>query len=87
MDLAHELGIPAQRINTVVDFEAAVDGRARIAGTNDAGGAAALAQLVELVSKDELHIPIAKTFALSDVRNAYRQLGDRHTYGKIVLIP
>ncbi len=27
------------------------------------------------------------TFALDDVRAAYRQLADRHTRGKIVLIP
>jgi len=60
VNLAHELVVPTKRINTVVDFQAAVDGRASIAGTNDAGGAAGLQRLVDLVAKGELEIPVAE---------------------------
>lgn len=87
VDLAHELGVPAKRINTVVDFHAAIDGRAGIAGTNDAGGAAGLQHLVDLVVSGELEIPIAATYPLADIRTAYRQVAERRTQGKIVLIP
>ncbi|MFF3572214.1 zinc-binding dehydrogenase [Nocardia jiangxiensis] len=87
VDLAHELGVPAERVNTAVDFQAAIDGRARIAGTNDAGGAAALQRLVDLVAGGELEIPIAATYPLAEVRDAYRRLAGRHTHGRIVLIP
>ncbi|MFI1919569.1 zinc-binding dehydrogenase [Nocardia sp. NPDC020380] len=87
VDLAHELGIPAKRINTVVDFQAGIDGRAGIAGTNDAGGADGLRRLVDLVAAGELEIPVAATYPLDDVRKAYRQLAARRTHGRIVLLP
>lgn len=87
VNLAHELAVPTKRINTVVDFQAAVDGRASIAGTNDAGGAAGLQRLVDLVAKGELEIPVAATYPLADVRAAYRRLAERRTHGKIVLTP
>ncbi|MBB4684689.1 NADP-dependent oxidoreductase [Amycolatopsis jiangsuensis] len=87
VDLAHELGVPAQRINTVVDFQAGLDGRAGIAGTNDAGGAAGLQRLTDLVAAGELDIPVAATYPLTDVREACRRLAERRTRGKIVLLP
>ncbi|WP_373864606.1 zinc-binding dehydrogenase [Nocardia vaccinii] len=87
VDLAHELGVSPQRINTVVNFEAGIDGRASIAGTNDAGGATGLQRLVDLVAAGELEIPIAATYRLTDVRKAYQQVAERRTNGKIVLVP
>ena len=35
----------------------------------------------------ELEIPIARTFRLTEVQDAFRLLGERKTHGKIVLIP
>lgn len=87
VDLAHELGVSPQRINTVVNFEAGIDGRASIAGTNAAGGAAGLQRLVDLVAAGELEIPIAATYPLTDVRKAYQRVAERRTNGKIVLVP
>ncbi|HEY4021318.1 MAG TPA: NADP-dependent oxidoreductase [Pseudonocardiaceae bacterium] len=87
VDLAHELDVPAKRINTVVDFHAALDGRANMAGTNDAGGTAGLQRLADLVVTGELEIPIAVTYPLTDVRKAYQQVAEQRTLGKIVLIP
>ncbi|GGG26344.1 hypothetical protein GCM10007304_45200 [Rhodococcoides trifolii] len=46
-----------------------------------------LATLAELVASGQLCIPITATYRLADVRAAYAQLEDRHTHGKIVLIP
>lgn len=87
VDLAHELGVPAKRINTVVDFQAGIDHRASIAGTNDAGGVTGLQRLVDLVADGALEIPIAARYPLAEVRDAYRRLAERRTHGKIVLIP
>ncbi|HEX3786166.1 MAG TPA: NADP-dependent oxidoreductase [Pseudonocardiaceae bacterium] len=87
VDLAHELGVSTKRINTVVDFRAAMDGRAGIAGTNDAGGTAGLQRLVDLVAAGELEIPVAVTYPLADVRKAYQRVAERRTRGKIVLLP
>ena len=64
-----------------------MDGRASIAGTNDAGGATGLQRLVDLVAAGELEIPVAATYPLADVRKAYQQLAEKRTNGKIVLVP
>jgi NADPH:quinone reductase-like Zn-dependent oxidoreductase len=55
---------------------------------NMAGGSAStLAELAALIAAGELEIPIAATFPLSQVQDAYRQLEQGHTRGKIVLVP
>jgi NADPH:quinone reductase-like Zn-dependent oxidoreductase len=40
-----------------------------------------------MVADGSLEIPIARTFPLEQVRDAYRELEQRHTHGKIVLLP
>jgi NADPH:quinone reductase-like Zn-dependent oxidoreductase len=46
-----------------------------------------LTELVGLIAEGRLEIPIAKTYPLTEVREAYRDLEQRHTLGKIVLKP
>jgi NADPH:quinone reductase-like Zn-dependent oxidoreductase len=46
-----------------------------------------VAELAELIALGELEVPIAGVFPLEDVRDAYRQLEQRHTHGKLVLQP
>src|SRR5713101_1325852 len=48
---------------------------------------AQVAELADLVARGELEVPIAGVFALDDVRDAHRELGLRHTRGKLVLRP
>jgi NADPH:quinone reductase-like Zn-dependent oxidoreductase len=43
--------------------------------------------LTGLVDEGELEVPIAHVYPLEQVRNAFRELERRHTYGKIVLMP
>ena len=57
-----------------------IDGRAA-GGTPDV-----LAELAGLIGKGQLEIPIAAVYPLSQVRQAYRELEQGHTLGKIVLI-
>ena len=45
-----------------------------------------LADLARLIESGKLTIPIAATFPLAQVREAYTQLAERHTRGKIVLL-
>jgi NADPH:quinone reductase-like Zn-dependent oxidoreductase len=87
VDLALELGVPKERINTIADFEAierlGVSGQ----GTHAIASAESLAKLAGVVADGSIEIPIAKTFPLSEVRQAYEELAQRTTHGKIVLIP
>jgi NADPH:quinone reductase-like Zn-dependent oxidoreductase len=46
-----------------------------------------LAQLAELVAGGELHVEIAETLPLSEVRRAHELSESGHTRGKLVLIP
>ncbi len=46
-----------------------------------------LAELAALIADGELEIPIAATFPLAEVRDAYRRLAQGHVQGKIVLLP
>ncbi len=87
VDLAIELGVAPQRINTIADFEAVERLGVHGQGTHAIASAALLSELVGLVADGSLEIPIAATFPLEQVRDAYRELEGRHTHGKIVLLP
>jgi NADPH:quinone reductase-like Zn-dependent oxidoreductase len=44
-----------------------------------------LAELAGLIASGELEVPVARVFPLEEVRNAYRELEERHTRGKLIL--
>jgi len=46
-----------------------------------------LAELADLISAAQLEVPIAATFPLGQVREAYELLASGHVRGKIVLVP
>ena len=46
-----------------------------------------LAELAELTAAGQLEVPIAATFPLDRVQDAYRRLESGHIRGKIVLLP
>jgi len=76
-----------ERINTVIDFQAAQEKGVKAIGTGQAGGAPALQELADLAASGVLDIPIASVYPLDRVQEAYRRLAARHTRGKIVLHP
>jgi NADPH:quinone reductase-like Zn-dependent oxidoreductase len=87
VDLALELGIAPDRIDTIVDWD-----RARAVGAKTDGNAAGaraevLAELAALIVAGDLDIPIAATYPLERVQDAYRAVEQQHTHGKIVLVP
>jgi NADPH:quinone reductase-like Zn-dependent oxidoreductase len=87
IDLALNLGVPTNRINTVVDYREAKEKSVKSLGTTDAGGPPALAELATLAATGDLHIPIAATYPLTAVRDAYQALAHRKTHGRIMLHP
>jgi NADPH:quinone reductase-like Zn-dependent oxidoreductase len=87
VDLAIELGVDPQRINTISDRAAGERLGVRMQGTHAIATAPLLAELVAMVADGSLEIPIARTFPLDQVRDAFRELAERHTHGKIVLLP
>jgi NADPH:quinone reductase-like Zn-dependent oxidoreductase len=87
VELAIGIGVAPERINTIIDFEAVQRLGVHGQGTHAIASAPLLAELTALVADGSLEIPIARTFALDQVRDAYSALAARHTHGKIVLVP
>jgi NADPH:quinone reductase-like Zn-dependent oxidoreductase len=87
VELALALGVGPNRIDTIADFAAAQKYGVKTDGTAAAASADVLAELAGLIEAGELEVPIARTYPLEQVRDAYRELEKRHTRGKIVLVP
>ncbi|MGW3292136.1 NADP-dependent oxidoreductase [Streptomyces sp. NPDC001002] len=87
VDLAVELGVRPERINTIRDWEAAARVGANTYGEGAAACAVVVGELARLAARGELEVPIARTYPLEQVRDAYRELEGHHTQGKIVLRP
>jgi NADPH:quinone reductase-like Zn-dependent oxidoreductase len=87
VELALKLGVAPDRIDTIIDFAAATKYGVKSEGNSAAANAQVLAELAGLIEAGRLEIPIAKTYRLADVREAYQHLERRHTRGKIVLVP
>jgi NADPH:quinone reductase-like Zn-dependent oxidoreductase len=82
-----ELGVAPNRVDTIIDWEAGQAYGVKMEGTAAASTAGVLAELAHLIDEGRLEVPIAKVYSLDDVRDAYRELEQRHTRGKIVLRP
>jgi NADPH:quinone reductase-like Zn-dependent oxidoreductase len=87
VDLAIDLGVAPQRIDSIADFQAAARHGARTDGNAAGSSAEVLAELAGLIAAGRLEVPIASAYPLAQVRDAYRELEQRHTLGKIVLHP
>jgi len=87
VQLALELGVEPSRINTIVNFGAVAWYGVSAEGNEAASTASVLAELAGLIAAGELELPIAATFPLDQVQDAYRRLAQGHVLGKIVLLP
>jgi NADPH:quinone reductase-like Zn-dependent oxidoreductase len=87
VEMAVGLGVPPDRIDTIVDRPAAEKYGTKTDGSATAANADVLAELAGMIAEGRLEVPIAKLYPLTEVREAYRQLEQRHTLGKVVLEP
>jgi NADPH:quinone reductase-like Zn-dependent oxidoreductase len=87
VDVAVSLGVVPERIDTIADRTAATRYGVKTDGNMVGARPEVLAELAGLIAAGRLEVPIARTYPLVEVREAYRELEQRHTLGKIVLIP
>lgn len=84
IEVALALGVPAERINTIADHEAAAKH-----GLGEVGGggktSAELKELAQLAASGKLVLPIRASYPMDQVRAAYEDLESGHGLGKIVL--
>jgi NADPH2:quinone reductase len=87
VQLAADLGVAPARIETIIAREKAAELGAKAEGSGDASTTEVLSEMAQLVATGQIEIPIAATYPLDQVREAFAVLEERHTHGKIVLIP
>ena len=87
VELALQLGLATDRIDTIVDFPAIQKYGVKGEGGAAAASAATLAELAAAIVAGDLVVPIQRTYPLDDVRAAFTELEAGHMAGKIVLIP
>jgi NADPH:quinone reductase-like Zn-dependent oxidoreductase len=87
VQLALELGVEPSRVDTIANFEAVARYGVKAEGNAVGASASVLAGLAGLIAAGKLELPIAATFPLDRVQDAYRRLEVGHTLGKIVLLP
>jgi len=82
-----ELGVAPNRVDTIIDWEAVQKYGVKMEGTAAAASVDVVAELAQLIDEGRLEMPIAKVYPLENVRDAFWELEQRHTRGKIVLRP
>jgi NADPH:quinone reductase-like Zn-dependent oxidoreductase len=86
VELALRLGVPKERIETIIDFPTAgrlgtvAKGMAAMADP-----AAGVARLAQLVADGAIEVPVKGRFPLDQVQDAYRAVESRSGLGKVVL--
>jgi NADPH:quinone reductase-like Zn-dependent oxidoreductase len=83
----NDLDVDPSRVDTIVRFDAVEKYGIKAEGNAVGASAAALAELAGLIANGELEVPVAATYPLDQVREAYRHLEGGHVRGKIVLLP
>jgi NADPH:quinone reductase-like Zn-dependent oxidoreductase len=87
VEIGLELGVAPSRIDTIANREAIAKYGVKGDGNSAGASASVLAELAGLVAAGQLEVPLAATFPLDQVRDAYRRLAQGHILGKIVLLP
>lgn len=87
VQLAVDLGVAPERIDTIIAFQKAAEVGAKTEASAEASTPEVLAEMADLVATGAIDFDIAATYPLDQVAYAFEQLEQRHTHGKIVLLP
>ena len=87
VQIALDLGVAPARVDTIANFEAVEKFGVKAEGNAAGASTGNLADLARLIADGQVEVPIAATYPLDQVQDAYRELAAGHTHGKIVLIP
>ena len=89
VQLAVDLGVAPGRIDTIVprSYPLAQEIGAKTEGSTDATSTEVLAELASLVADGRIEVPVAAAYPLERVRDAFAEVEEQHTLGKIVLVP
>jgi NADPH:quinone reductase len=87
VQLAVDLGVPPERVDTIISFAKAAEVGAKTEGSAEASTPGVLQEIADLIVSGALDFDVAATYPLDRVVDAFEELERRHTHGKIVLLP
>jgi NADPH:quinone reductase-like Zn-dependent oxidoreductase len=87
VQLAVDLGVAPERVDTIISFQKAGEVGAKTEASAEASTPEVLSEIANLVATGAVDFDIAATYPLDRVADAYEELEKRHTHGKIVLLP
>lgn len=87
VQMALDLGVAGERIDTIIDFEQVGKNGVLGAASTEGSSAEVLGEIVTRLADGRLELPIEATYPLDKVQDAFTQLEHRRTRGKIVLLP
>jgi NADPH2:quinone reductase len=87
VQLAVDVGVPPERIDTIIAFQKAAEVGAKTEGSAEASTPEVLTIIANQVVTGAVDFDIAATYPLDRVADAFEELEKRHTHGKIVLVP
>ena len=87
VQLAADLAVPRDRIETIIAFGKAAELGTKADGSVTASTPEVLTELADLAAAGVLDVPIAAVYPLDRVADAFAELEQGHTRGKIVLTP
>jgi NADPH:quinone reductase len=87
VQLAVDLGVASERIDTIISFQKAGEVGAKTEGSAEASTPEVLTELADLIVSGAIDFEVAATYPLDRVADAFEELEKRHTRGKIVLLP
>jgi NADPH:quinone reductase-like Zn-dependent oxidoreductase len=85
VDLALELGVRPERIDTIIDFAAIAKHGVKGEGSGAASNRETLAFVANLIAWGDITMPIAAIYPFAMIKDAYAELAQRKSHGKIVL--
>ena len=85
VELAVELGIARDRINTITDFAGAQKHGVKTDGSSAATSRETLTSVANLIAWGEIVMPLTAIYPFASLRDAYTELARRKARGKIVL--
>jgi NADPH:quinone reductase-like Zn-dependent oxidoreductase len=86
VEIAINLGIDPSRIDTIIDFPAVEKFGVKGVGGMAAARIEVLKELLDLIASGEVEVPVAATYPIDDVKEAYQYLETKHDIGKVVLV-
>jgi NADPH:quinone reductase-like Zn-dependent oxidoreductase len=86
VEIAVNLNVDPKRIDTIIDFAAVEKFGVQSVGGMAAARIEVLTELLEQIASSKIEVPVARSFKIDEIKEAYGYLEAKHEMGKVVLV-